>query len=772
MIQAQIDQISAAPIGAQQIAQPYYGPEGLEFRLYDYLALIRKRFGLIAMMCLAPTLVCALIVFAMTPVYTAHSTVEITDTRPKILDDVQDLIQQTTNADQHDFYKTEFDVLRSRKLAAQVILSLGIDRSPFLNPPQQSDWYSLLMNRLKEFIAARGPVGVTVGEASPLGVTSEIIDRYLKHLSIEPLLGTRLVSVGFTTPDADLSARIVNAHVQAYIRRGIELNAQANRVAAEYLEKNLEQLADNVQSSEAALNDYRRARGIVSFSVENKNEVLQARMIDLNNQLTAAETQRIELEAKNQLIKDHNYDALSEVRQSLLIQNLREQLGELSAQYAALLNRYNPGYHPLDDAKAKMDESRVNLNHEIDVTVQGVVGDYNAAIAQEESIKQAIDAVKDEAMAEKDDSTKETVLSRNLETNQRLYDSVLKRLQEMGVAASVRASNVSVVDEAEPTRIPSSPKIARSLLLTGMLGVTAGLLCAFALEYLDDTLKSKEEAAAYLRLPILGVVADFTKPSGRGSRYGYDQYYHSNNVARGDLEVSAGATTNTAGLNGEIVTSSERKMKAMAETYRVVRTGIQFSRAGNAPKIVMISSSLSREGKTVTALNTSIVFAQLGKTLLIDADLRRGRCHEVLSLKNDHGLSEVLVGQMDLFQAILPTSIAHLDLLPAGTLPPNPAELLGSPKMREILSKLVQHYDHVILDSAPLLVSDSLTLATLVDGVMFIAGNRTPKHIVKDGCAQFSHVGARIFGVILNRLHPRSMGYPAYYRDNYSHYSN
>jgi polysaccharide biosynthesis transport protein len=309
-------------------------------------------------------------------------------------------------------------------------------------------------------------------------------------------------------------------------------------------------------------------------------------------------------------------------------------------------------------------------------------------------------------------------------------------------------------------------------LLTGMLGVTAGLLCAFALEYLDDTLKSKEEAAAYLRLPILGAVADFTKPSGRGSRYGYDQYYHSNNVALGDLGVSAGATTNTAGLKGEIVTSSERKMKAMAETYRVVRTGIQFSRAGNAPKIVMISSSLSREGKTVTALNTSIVFAQLGKTLLIDADLRRGRCHEVLSLKNDHGLSEVLVGQMDLFQAILPTSIAHLDLLPAGTLPPNPAELLGSPKMREILSKLVQHYDHVILDSAPLLVSDSLTLATLVDGVMFIAGNRTPKHIVKDGCAQFSHVGARIFGVILNRLHPRSMGYPAYYRDNYSHYSN
>jgi receptor protein-tyrosine kinase len=226
-----------------------------------------------------------------------------------------------------------------------------------------------------------------------------------------------------------------------------------------------------------------------------------------------------------------------------------------------------------------------------------------------------------------------------------------------------------------------------------------------------------------------------------------------------------------AGLNSEIVISSERRMRAVGETYRVVRTGIQFSRAGNPPKIVMISSSLSREGKTVTAVNTSIVFAQLGKTLLIDADLRRARCHEILDVKNDAGLSEVLVGQAELLQAIMPTRIGRLDLLSAGTLPPNPAELLGSPKMREILSKLGERYDHIILDSAPLLVSDSLMLATLVDGVMFIAGDRTPKHIVKDGCAQFSHVGARVFGVILNRFDPRSAGYPAYYRDNSAYHS-
>jgi succinoglycan biosynthesis transport protein ExoP len=261
------------------------------------------------------------------------------------------------------------------------------------------------------------------------------------------------------------------------------------------------------------------------------------------------------------------------------------------------------------------------------------------------------------------------------------------------------------------------------------------------------------------------VVADFTKGSGRGYGYGYRYggYSHAHDPQVAELEA-APAQSGNADSSGEIVTSPERRMRAVAETYRVVRTGIQFSRAGNAPKVVMISSSLSREGKTVTAVNTSIVFAQLGKTLLIDADLRRSRCHEVLNVKNEKGLSEVLVGRAELFQAIVSTPIRGLDLLSAGTLPPNPAELLGSPKMREILTKLVQRYDHIILDSAPLLVSDSLTLATLVDGVMFVAGNRTPKHLVKDGCAQFSHVGARIFGVILNRLHTRSTGYSGYYR--------
>ena len=152
MNQLPTDPITAAPEIGGQGRLPYYGPEVQEFRLAEYFAVIRKRLGLITMMCLAPTLICALIVFGMTPVYTANSTIEITDTRPKILDDVQDLIQQTTNADQHDFYKTEFDVLRSRKLAAQVILSLGLDRLPLLNPRQQSTWSSILMDRLKEFI--------------------------------------------------------------------------------------------------------------------------------------------------------------------------------------------------------------------------------------------------------------------------------------------------------------------------------------------------------------------------------------------------------------------------------------------------------------------------------------------------------------------------------------------------------------------------------------------------------------------------------------------
>jgi receptor protein-tyrosine kinase len=201
-----------------------------------------------------------------------------------------------------------------------------------------------------------------------------------------------------------------------------------------------------------------------------------------------------------------------------------------------------------------------------------------------------------------------------------------------------------------------------------------------------------------------------------------------------------------------------------------VRTALLLSRAGAPPKVTLIASATSREGKTVTAVNISVMLAQLGaSTLLLDGDLRRARCHRVLAVDNHLGLTEVLTGSPDIQEMIRPAEIENLFFLSAGSVPPNPTELLGSAKMIETLAWLRQHYEYIVIDSSPVLpVSDSLLLAKLVDGVVIVAnGVTTPRHQVRTACARLEYAGGKILGVILNRIKIQSPDYQYYYHHEY-----
>ena len=735
-----------------------------EMKLGEYLGVIRRYLSLILVFCLAPVLLCAIIVFQMTPSYTAQSTVQISDSKPKALDSQGVTTEQAGNA-QYDFYRTQYDILKSRQLAVQVILNLGLRNSKLLNATNPS-----LLGRMLGGITgllARLRPAAPKAEMSSLGLKPSVIDAYLSRLSIAPLMGTQLVVVGFSTPDPRLSARVVNAHVHAYIQRGVELNVESNRAVADYLQQNLAELKDKVQNAQAALNAYRKARGIVTFSVQNRGDLIMNRLGELTSDLTKAQARRIELGSEYQLIQNHNYDALAEVRQSPLIRTLRERVSELSAKYASMLNRFNPGYHQLDDLKARLDESRATLNRQIEDAVDGVKGDYQAAMAQEASLKTEIDQIKAQALTLNDDSVQDSILAQELESDQRLYEAVLKRVQEIQVAATVQTSNVAVIDAAQAPSQPSSPRIVLSLLLSGMIGLVLGLGTALVLDYLDDRFKNKQEVIHYLRIPVLGVIPDFLQVArlGYGAK-GYASRYLSNEArATARLEDKNGHSPSTS---REIVVSHAGG-QISAERYRMLRTTIMFSRAGSPPNTVLFTSAVAHEGKTVSALNTAASFAQLGRrTLLIDADLRRGRMHELLDLENGVGLTQLLVGQAELPECIHPSRIPGLSLISAGAVPPNPADLLNSAKMHEVLTQLQAEYDHIMIDSPPFIVSDSLALSTIVDGTLVIVGPETPKRLVRDLCAQLRYVGAKILGVVMNRADPFQQRY--YYGYHYHDY--
>jgi succinoglycan biosynthesis transport protein ExoP len=735
-----------------------------EMKLGEYVAVLRPYLSLILIFCLAPVLLCAIIVFQMTPQYMAQSTVQISDSKPRALDSQQVATEEAGNA-AYDFYRTQYDILKSRQLATQVILNLGLQNSNLLNGSSHS-----LLGGITGMLARLRPAARNA-EMNSLGLKPSVIDAYLSRLSIAPLMGTQLVGVEFSTPDPQLSAHVVNAHVRAYIQRGVELNVESNRAVADYLQKNLVEVKDKVQNAQAALNTYRKARGIVTFSVQNPDDLMMTRMSELTSGLTKAQERRIELGTEYQLIQNHNYDALPEVRQSQLIQILREQVSDVSAKYASLANRFNPGYHRLDDLKALLDKSQAMLNKQIQDTVDGIKGNYQAAMEQEATVKTEIGQIKAEALALKDQSLQDSILSQDLESDQHLYEAVLKRVQEIQVAATVQTSTAVVIDEAQAPSRPSSPKIMLSLVLSGMIGLVLGLGTAFVLDYRDDRFKSKDEVVHYLHVPVVGVIPDFFQMARVG--YGYGAKGHVSRYLSGEARAASpedkDKNEHSTSKNSEIVVHSAGS-RIPAEMYRMLRAAISFSRAGSPPKTVLFTSTLPDEGKTVTAINTAASFAQLGRsTLLIDADLRRGRLHELLDLENEVGLTQVLVGQAELSQSIRPTLIPNMSLISAGVVPPNPADLLSSVKMHEVLTQLQTDYDHIVIDSPPLIVSDSLALATIVDGTFIVVGPDTPKRLVRDVCEQFRYVGARILGVIMNRAdlfqHRYNYGY-----DYYNHY--
>ena len=741
--------------------------------LREYWHVLRRHLTLIVTIAACVMIVAGVAVFVVTPMYTATAVILIEPQAPQVLDIKQLTVEQTAE-DEHDYYKTQYSLLRSRSLAAQVIHDLGLQSNlDFNGSGQPHGLITPLWGRFESWAGGLPAAGAVAGAGEPLessGVSSGVVNLYLNDLSIQPDFGTRLVRIAFSTPDPKLSAAVANAHADNYVRQGMELRARANQAAQHFLEGKLVELRERVERSEAALNSYRHDKGIVEFSVNGRNEILLKRLEDLNSALTYAETRRIGLESQADLISKGDYFSLPGVVSSPMVQTLKSQAAELEAQYASMSSRYTLSYRPLEALKAKLDETNLRLKDTVGEIMRSVKLEYRAAVGRENELQLEVDREKSRALALNDASLKDAILAREVDTNRQLYESVLKRMKEMGVEAEVRSTNVSLVDKAVPPASPSSPRKAMVIVLSAVLGLTGAIGLAFFLEYLDDTLKTPEEIERYLRLPSLALVPDM---------HGLQNGKHRNQID----PVTAGLKPAGPGLlappHGPPLEKSARDglrhrlaLASAHEAYRTIRSQILLSRAGEPPHTVLVTSAVPEEGKSITAVNTAITFAHKGRrVLLVDADLRRARCHELLQCDGRQGLSEVLTGQLEIDDAVIATEVPNLFLLSAGAVPPDPPELLGSLKMNELLKELEARYEHVIIDSAPVMpISDSIVLSKHVDGVVVVVGRSTSKQLVRRACTRISDTGARLLGVVLNRVSAYHASYYPY--NGYYHYYN
>jgi polysaccharide biosynthesis transport protein len=703
--------------------------------IWNYWLIIRKHRELVQRCAIVSAILLALIVIAMKPIYTATTTLMIERTTPEVLD-IKQVMPETQVVDEYDYYKTQYQLLKSPALAADVIRRLNLSDQQLQPGFRES---------LRGFISGFAGLFHTASSsqrglwADTQGVPPRLIDAYMRRLEIIPMRGTRLVAVAFSSPDPVLAARVANAHAAAYIQRGIRLSDRPNLEAQKFLQQKLTELKQRLEKSERALNSYRHDKGIISLN--DKEDIVVQQLDDLNRNLTAAEVDRIGLEAQVEQIKAHDYDSLPAVASSDLIQKLRQEETRLEGEYAGMARQYKPGYTPLDQLAAQLQQSRTRLQLEVRRVVATVRTSYHAALAKEKELRDQMNEQKELALAQKDAGVQYAILAREVDTNRQLYDSVLQRMKETGVAAQVQPSNVFSIDAASPPIRASSPKKTEDIVLGAILGLLGGIGLAFLLEALDDTFKNPEEVEQYLQLPNLGVIPSFN--------------------ADPDKPLGLLDDTQRASPASKEIVAYHDRFSVITESYRTLRSVLQLSRE-DPPKVIMVTSALSSEGKTVTAVNAAVLFADTGaQVLLVDADLRRPACHRLLQMENNSGLSDVLGGKLDIEKAIRPTFVQKLYVLPSGTIPPNPAELMGSDKARETFKFLRGYFDYIIIDTGPTaLVSDALPLATLCDGTLIVVnGPSTSRHLVRQVCARLEQVGARVLGVVLNQVNTDSPDY-------------
>jgi capsular exopolysaccharide synthesis family protein len=376
-----------------------------------------------------------------------------------------------------------------------------------------------------------------------------------------------------------------------------------------------------------------------------------------------------------------------------------------------------------------------------------VRGQYTTALQRENMLHDAFEKQKQEANKLNESAIKYNMLKRDADTYRALYEGILQKLKEAGVAAGLKSNNFRIVDRATPPGGPIEPNIPRNLMFAAVLGLASGIGLAFLLEGLDNTVRTTEQAQMLSGLASLGMIPLGTKAVREGS------YPKRLTIASSKEAV-------------ELVTLS-RPQSQMSESYRALRTSLLLSNLGAPPKVIMITSALPQEGKTTTSMNSAVVLAQKGvRVLLIDADLRRPSIHKNLGMGPHTGLSNVLTGSATLEEAITHTSILpNLDVLTAGTPPPNPAELLASTNMRDLLAQLREQYDHIVIDTPPSLsVTDAVVLSPRADAVVLvIRSSQTTKQALRRSRDILTQVNAKVVGVLLNAVDLSSPDYYYYY---------
>lgn len=644
-----------------------------------------------------------------------------------------------------DFYATQYRMMQSRALALKTLENLGM-----LTAPPEAELAAAaaqpanpgLMQRLATMLGAPKQIEPPAGDETSW--QSGQIDGFLGGVRIVPVRNSRLVEVRYRSVDPVFAAKAANALADAYIAQGLSNRMASSQDANKYLSEQLKEQKAKLAESERNLQTYKEQHGAVALTDAPNNPIVR-KLADMSAELTRAKTERL---AKEQVYQSliavrsdpEKLETFPAVMTSEVIQRLHRDIADLKNEDAKFVSQgFGEVFAGRQQIAAALKTKQAQLSAEISRVVDSLQTDYTIAQARERALQEQFDGLKGESLHQDSVAIQYSTLEREVLSDRQLYDNLMQRAKETGVTGEYKGTNVQVVDTAEIPRAPILPNRRRDFMFATMTGLVLAIGLVFGLEYLDSRLKTPDDIKAHLNVPFLGLVPT----------------------------ISTKQTPNGAPLLDRGVPP------AFAEAMRAIRTSVIFSSAADGARTVMITSTAPSEGKTLVSSNLAEALAQSEqRTLIIDGDMRRPRVHEVFNFDQEPGLSNVLVGTTQLHSAIRKTANPNLSVLPAGHIPPNPAELLGSPRYRRLLEQLGQEFDWIILDAPPVMaVTDAAVISHDVSGVIFVVGaEMTPRRNAQTAVEQLLAARARIIGAVLNRVNieRHSYYYAPYHRKDYT----
>ncbi len=749
----ELDKPREYPLGP---ASYYPSPED-EIHLRDYLQIILRRKWIVITVLVTVLTTVTIGTFMMKPQYRAAATIKIELDKVNILS-FNDVYQaQMTSED--SFQQTQFKVLKSRNLAKRVIRQMKLDASPEFSGQKQE---------AKQAAFLKKP------DAVDEGIDSSLVDGFIGRVEVTPQPRSSLVTVSFTSYDPEMAANVVNALAKSYIDLNIESKYEATQQAREWLEKQLEAMKAKVEQAEEKLNQYAGKNEIIFLETKvdddgkgGSENLVTKKLTSLSTELIAATSERIQKEALYNELKAGDAESSSLVMNSPLMQALRKDAAGLESEYNQNLKIYKPDYPKMVKLKELIDQINKRMATEAKKIVNSTRKDFEASVKKESYLKAAFDKQKQEALELNNRSVQYLILKREADTNKELYNGLLQRLKETGISATLNSSNIQILDKAEVPKGPFKPNRRRNILLALIVGLFGGVGLAFFTEYLDNTIKTPEDIEKRMFMPSLGIVPLYAAASAAKNPRDQKKSGPRKAIAR-----PAGIQ-----LPVEYISHLDSRNQ-LSEAYSSIRTFLLFSSAGKPPKVMMVTSPRREEGKTTTSINTAISLTKSdAKAVLIDADMRRPRLHKVFEVSNGNGLSSFLSGNIEFGDDLIKhTDIPNLDVITSGPLPPNPAELLSSYRLRELIDGLYPLYNFIIIDTPPLLgLADAAIASTLTDGVILVVkSGSTPKDAAVQAKKVLESVNAKVLGVVLNAINENNLryGYSSYYQHYYQNYTS